>query len=339
MVSIIILTHDAPEYVERTLTSLQKTEMVDYETIVLDNASGKETKELLWKLYGQGMIDKLIFENENTFFSRGNNLAANFCDKKSDHILLLNSDVEILSPCWLGQLLGAHKPGVTSLGMSRLKANKEDLPFYLADGYCFLIDRDEYEKHQMDTKYEFWYSLPTLELAVLKDKKRVCAIKNHEELLHHFGAKSGFDWKKAKGINSPPQYSRIEKNLLRKIEIIHSLTEELGSTIETCDFLSGYHEDKWCEPTVNLRLYSGENGKLNINGYIPNIPKNENKISIIINGHLVKRVTINSQNFIISVKVPAQSKLSIQIKANFSFQADAPDIRRLSYILSDLSAE
>lgn len=52
-VSIIMLTHNAPEYVKLSLETLKKTECeMPVEVIVVDNASEPETRRLLLELYG-----------------------------------------------------------------------------------------------------------------------------------------------------------------------------------------------------------------------------------------------------------------------------------------------
>ena len=50
MTSIIILVHNAYDYVKNTIETLQMTKNKDYEVIVLDNASEKKVQKLLLKL-------------------------------------------------------------------------------------------------------------------------------------------------------------------------------------------------------------------------------------------------------------------------------------------------
>ena len=103
-VSILMLTYNAPRYVKRSIKSLRKTKNVDYELIVVDNNSKVTTKKTLWRLYKKKYIDKLYFNNENSLFSGGNNLAAKLTSE-SAYICLLNSDIEIKSPFWLENLI------------------------------------------------------------------------------------------------------------------------------------------------------------------------------------------------------------------------------------------
>ena len=309
--------------------------MVDYETIVLDNASGKETKELLWKLYGQGMIDKLIFEKENTFFSRGNNLAANFCDKKSDYILLLNSDIEIMNPSWLQKMMVLHKQGITSLGISYTIQDNEEYCFY-ADGYCFLIDKNLYHRFQLNEEYEFFGALPELQLRVLNVGGRVMAVKDHESLIHHFGGKSGTDYKTAKRVDVKRDYNRKERKLFKKIEILYSLDKIVGKELSTANLIWGISSDSWCSPVSELELHTGPLGKIKIEGYYPFEITGRETLTFFVNQKKAGIYRIEEQTFRTSISGPVESLVNVKIKADFSYPAQPPDIRQLAFILSDI---
>ena len=195
MISIIMLSYNAPLYTKHSLMTLKKTEGVEYEVIVLDNNSKENTKKMLKKMKDRGYIDKLIFEKENTLFARGNNIASLSCDKNSDYILLLNSDVEIRDKDWLKLLLDNHKRGATAYGVC------QGNPHTRGDGYCFLIDKDLYLKYKLDENFEWWWSVTKLQAQLLKDGYEVCAIKNHNHLIYHYGGASGKGWMNSKGMN------------------------------------------------------------------------------------------------------------------------------------------
>jgi hypothetical protein len=175
MLSIIILSYNAPLYTWHTLKTLKNTwEGCEYETIVLDNNSKNCTKKMLSKLKKKGLIDKLIFEKTNTLFAKGNNIASKYCDKNSKYILLLNSDIEIRDKYWLKYLLENHNRGTTSYGLC------ENYPHIRGDGYCILIDRDLYQKYQLDEQFEWWWSVTKLQAQVLNDGYAVTAVKEQE---------------------------------------------------------------------------------------------------------------------------------------------------------------
>jgi len=195
MVSIIILSYNAPLYTWHTLKTLKDTwKGSEYETIVLDNNSKNFTKRMLSKLKKKGLIDKLIFEKTNTLFAKGNNTASMHCDENSEYILLLNSDIEIRDKYWLKYLQDNHKRGATSYGLC------DNYPHIRGDGYCILIDRDLYNKYKLDEQFEWWWSVTRLQAQLLNDGYAVTAVKEHEPLLHHYGGMSGIAAENASGM-------------------------------------------------------------------------------------------------------------------------------------------
>lgn len=194
-VSIIMLTHNATDYVGRSIRSLRKyTKYVPYELIVLDNASELSTRNLLKRLTDEKLIDRMIFLDYNSLFAGGNNIAARSAAEDSTHLLLLNSDVEIRHPAWLRRLLDVHKPGVTSYGVCT------DIPLRV-DGYCFLIDTPLYRKHQLDEQHQWSWAITRLQADLLRAGYSVQGYVSHKRFIHHFGGKSGADFRAAKGMD------------------------------------------------------------------------------------------------------------------------------------------
>ncbi len=98
-VYIIILTWNGIEYTKKCLTSLfDKTTYPNYEVIVVDNGSSDGTIEYL-KQYPQ---IKVIANDENLGFVRGNNVALNSIE--DGDVVLLNNDMIIIQEDWLEQL-------------------------------------------------------------------------------------------------------------------------------------------------------------------------------------------------------------------------------------------
>lgn len=195
MVSIIILSYNAKVFTRHTIKTLQKTQSVEFETIVLDNGSSAASVRMLKRLKAQGAIDKLILLDENTFFAKGNNRAFEACDPSSKAIVLLNSDVEIRDREWLTHLMNIHQKGSTSFGLC------DNEPHIRGDGYCIMIDRDLYDRFRLDEQFEWWWSITKLQAEILNAGYAVTAVKNHESLLHHYGGMSGSDWVNAAGMN------------------------------------------------------------------------------------------------------------------------------------------
>lgn len=191
MVSIVILVHNASGYAKHTLLSLRKTETrIPYEVIVLDNASNQRTQHMLVKLKQKGYIDKLLLSDENTLFSKGNNIAVREASDQSQYILLLNSDIEIRNKKWLDAMMRIHQTGskgggITALGCSSLNDNRPD-------GFCFLVDKALYTKHYLNEKYAWFYSLARLSADVINTEGcQVNTIRHYDNLLYHYGGKSG----------------------------------------------------------------------------------------------------------------------------------------------------
>lgn len=198
-----MLTHNAPDYVKLTISSLKKhTKNVDYELIVLDNGSGLRTRSLLKSLYRKKKIDKLIMSTYNTLFAAGNNMMSHAVRADSELYLLLNSDIEIKNDNWLSNLVKIHKGGVTTYGVV------DSEPFRV-DGFCYLIDAELYHKFPLDAKkFQWFWAITKQQAQILTSGYEVQGYKDHEKYLHHFGGKSGGDFKGAAGMDTPIDVSK-----------------------------------------------------------------------------------------------------------------------------------
>jgi glycosyltransferase involved in cell wall biosynthesis len=191
-----MLTHNAPDYVEITIRSVAKmTDNVQYELVVLDNASDTPTRELLRHLADEGLINKLRFLDHNALFSAGNNLAARIASVPSAYFLLLNSDVEVRDPEWLSRLLAIHRTGMTAYGLTLKPAR--------VDGWCALIDADLYRRYPLDESHQWWWSIAKQQAQLLRDGFSVQGYREHERYIHHFGGKSGHAFRGAQGMQLP----------------------------------------------------------------------------------------------------------------------------------------
>ena len=101
LVSMVILTRDAADHLERLLTSLEKTTYRSFEVIVVDNGSADDTAQVL---KSHPSLSLTVIENEaNVSFSHGNNQGAAIAS--GELLLLLNNDVEAVNAGWLGALV------------------------------------------------------------------------------------------------------------------------------------------------------------------------------------------------------------------------------------------
>jgi GT2 family glycosyltransferase len=97
-ISIIILTHNAHDFLKLTLTSVYTQRGVDYEVIVVDNNSNDNTKEMVTSQFPQAQF---VARDTSIGFSAGNNEGVRRA--KSDTILFLNPDVTFTKPDDLAQ--------------------------------------------------------------------------------------------------------------------------------------------------------------------------------------------------------------------------------------------
>lgn len=197
-ISVLMLTFNAPDYILESINGVnkikEKTE--NLELIVLDNNSKQPTKNLLRKLKDENLIDKLILNPKNDLFARGNNLASKYANKDTTHYLLLNSDVKIIDSNCINKLIEIHpkEGGISSFGAVIFEPIR-------ADGYCMMIDKHLYDKYQLDEYFEWWWSITKIQSQILKEGFKIRAVQKHEKYIHHYGGKSGDEWKGANGMD------------------------------------------------------------------------------------------------------------------------------------------
>ena len=197
MISILMLTYNAPLFVIKSIISVAKyTKNVSYELIVLDNHSRILTRIILWLLKSWHLIDTLVYNDYNSLFAKGNNIASRYTNSRSKYYLLLNSDIVVKDPSWLDKLLRIHPKngGISSYGAVLSEPIR-------ADGYCLLINKYLYEKFKLDEEFEWWWSVTKLESQVLAEGLIIKAIKNHDDMLYHYGGASGKGFSNAKGMD------------------------------------------------------------------------------------------------------------------------------------------
>lgn len=198
-VSIVVVTRNAFRFCAILFRSLRKTRGVHYEVVVVDNDSRLPTRLLLLAMSMLGQINRLCLIDRNTLFAEGNNIGVATSDRRSQHVLLLNSDIKIVDPDWLTKLVAVHERGATSLGFV------DTGPVPRTDGYCFLIDRDLYLEHGLDEHFQWWWGMTELQAWILRKGHRVAGVADHDELLIHFGGKSGRGHKAASGMDISPE--------------------------------------------------------------------------------------------------------------------------------------
>lgn len=105
-VSIIIPTRDLADTTRKCLESVyEKTTYKNYEVVVVNNNSQKEETFKLFEEYKKKYDNFSVIDANFEFnYSKINNLAIS--KTKSDYIVLLNNDIEVITPNWLELMIG-----------------------------------------------------------------------------------------------------------------------------------------------------------------------------------------------------------------------------------------
>jgi hypothetical protein len=197
-VAIIVVSYNALSYARRMLRSVRRTTGVAFEIVVVDNRSLLRTR-LYWTAQRfLGRINRLALLDRNTFFAEGTNIGVAMSPRDATHVLLLNTDCEVLDPDWLRRLLAIHREGATGLRYVTSGA------WPRADGFCLLVDRHCWEEG-LDEAYQWWWSITGLEARLLRQGRSVQAVKEYSDVLVHHGGKSGKGFRRATSGDARPE--------------------------------------------------------------------------------------------------------------------------------------
>ncbi len=101
-VTVIIVNWNGERFLDRCLSALQAQTVAPHEIILVDNASSDASLDIVRRFPSV----RLLAQNENLGFARGNNLAIEAAAAESEWIALLNPDA-FVEPHWLEALLSA----------------------------------------------------------------------------------------------------------------------------------------------------------------------------------------------------------------------------------------
>ncbi|MEM0961275.1 MAG: glycosyltransferase family 2 protein [Bacteroidota bacterium] len=119
LVSVIIITWNGKQLLERFLPSVVSTDYPQLEVIVADNASDDDTVD--WLAATHPTV-RVVQHPENWRFARGNNAAV--AHANADYLVFLNNDVEV-SPGWLQPLVETlNLPGVVAVQPKLLQCER-----------------------------------------------------------------------------------------------------------------------------------------------------------------------------------------------------------------------
>lgn len=207
-VSIVIVNWNNPEVISTCLTTMQITEGVAYETVVVDNASGPDTIAVLRDFKTKDMITTLVESPTNNYFSQGNNIGFQHTNPESKYILLLNSDVAIVRSDWLEKLVGwmegttPCRPSVWGFKPSEPRPGPRDVVSYgwshdvnvvpgnaRPEGWCFMIRREFWQ--DMSPDFPWHYGFEEMVGKVARAGARIGVLFNYAPYVIHREGGSG----------------------------------------------------------------------------------------------------------------------------------------------------
>jgi len=200
--SVIVLSYNYSEVIRRLLDTIPTTIGVSYELVVVDNGSLPGPVEQLRQYNEAGVIDTLVEEPVNRWFSEGNNIGVHASDSRSQYILLLNSDCEIIDPLWLRKAVEwmegvpwclpytwsdkAERPhpgprDIVSIGWSY----DRQIPGYARpEGWCLLIRRDIWVDISPD--FPFYYGLEEMLAGRIREGARCGVLCQYAKYIRHY---------------------------------------------------------------------------------------------------------------------------------------------------------
>ena len=149
LISIIILNYNAEKFLDECLNSIYKTEKVNFEIILVDNAStDKSYRECVKKFPGI----KLIENKKNLGYCEGNNVGIRA--SKGEYVVVLNPDT-IVTPTWLSELIYAYQKNGEGIYQPKILATT-DHDMLLSSGqfiqlFGFGYSRGKGEKHVQES--------------------------------------------------------------------------------------------------------------------------------------------------------------------------------------------
>ena len=116
---MVIVNWNGERFIERCLLALLAQTVAPHEIILVDNASSDASLDIVRRFPSV----RLLAQNKNLGFARGNNLAIEVADAESEWIALLNPDA-YPEPRWLEALLSAvqENPGFDVFGSKLVTA-------------------------------------------------------------------------------------------------------------------------------------------------------------------------------------------------------------------------
>lgn len=118
-----------------------------------------------------------------------------------------------------------------------------------------------------------------------------------------------------------------------------SILKTAGTTLETANIEYGVHSDGWVEPEAKIQIATGDEGIILLKGYYNQGITGDDIIYVYQGEKLLSKYVISGHNVEFEIPYMPNSTADLTIKCNFFFEANPPDIRKLSFILDELSGD
>ena len=145
LISIVILNYNAEKFLDECLSSIHKTEIVNFEIILVDNASTDKSYRKFTEKFPE---IKLIENEKNLGYCGGNNVGIRA--SKGKFVVVLNPDT-VVTPTWLHELINAYQANGEGIYQPKILATT-DHNMLLSSGqfiqlFGFGYSRGKGEKH------------------------------------------------------------------------------------------------------------------------------------------------------------------------------------------------
>ena len=145
LISIIILNYNAEKFLDECLSSIHKTEIVNFEIILVDNASTDKSYRKFTEKFPE---IKLIENEKNLGYCGGNNVGIRA--SKGKFVVVLNPDT-VVTPTWLHELINAYQANGEGIYQPKILATTDHNMLLSSGQFIQLIgfgySRGKGEKH------------------------------------------------------------------------------------------------------------------------------------------------------------------------------------------------
>ena len=200
LISIVILNYNAEKFLDECISSIYKTEKVNFEIILVDNASTDKS----YREYTQKFPEIKLIENEkNLGYCEGNNVGIRA--SKGVFVVVLNPDT-VVNPPWLHELIDAYQANGEGIYQPKILATTNH-DMLLSSGqfiqlFGFGYSRGKGEKHvqENDGVEKIGYASGT---CLFTSKKILEKLDNFDPFLFAYHDDLDLCWRAAMlGINS-----------------------------------------------------------------------------------------------------------------------------------------